>query len=92
MDAQMKTKLVRLLRRTANKLAGDKQYSGSIALAPTSKSGDLEARVIVEYDDPIDAVSVLNILGKPQWLLPIARTLGVRPPGTEYIEDEGEDY
>ena len=88
----MKTKIVSLLRRTANKLAGDKQYSGSITLAPKSKSGDLDARVIVEYDDPIDAVSVLNILGKPQWLLPIARTLGVRPAGTEYIEDEGEDY
>lgn len=80
-----------MLRRTANKLAGDKQYSGSITLAPKT-SGDLDARVIVEYDDPRDAVSVLNILGKPQWLMPIARTLGVRPAGTEYIEDEGEDY
>lgn len=87
-----KTKVVSLLRRTANKLAGDKQYSGSITLAPKSKSGDLDARVIVEYNDPIDALSVLNVLGKPQWLLPIARTLGVKPPGTAYIDDEDEDY
>lgn len=87
----MKTKLVSLLRRTANSLAGDRQYSGSIAMSPKTKTGDFGARVIVEFDDPVDGISALNLLGQPRWLLSIAKELGVTPPGTTYVEVDSED-
>lgn len=87
----MKNQLAQALRRTANRLSGDRQYSGSIAMTPRTEDGDFGARVIVEYDDPANAVRALGILGKPRWLVPMADELGVEVPGLVRIADAYEE-
>lgn len=83
----MRNRVVRLLRGLANRIAGETRYSCSATFIPKTKDGALGARVIVEYDDPVDAVRALAILGKPSWLAPAARALGAGLPLAEFSED-----
>lgn len=82
------------IRRLIDRVRGESPHSEIAVLRLQRKSGREFARIEVFYDDPDEAMEALATVAQPQWLLSIAREIGVQglPEPVEEDDEDSEDF
>ncbi|WP_418345248.1 hypothetical protein [Rhodococcus pyridinivorans] len=77
----------------ADRIDGEKQMGTRVVLRIGKKNADTEtARVVLEYDDVTQGIGGLVHVSRPDYLVPIAQELGLRPRATIDVDEDGKEW